>query len=81
MRLQAAISLLHLSTVEKFASIISPKFLRLACVIQDSCFNVRLAFLTKVIALLQPRKLPPRFNVIPFLTVLDPEAETKTMVS
>ncbi|KAF9527490.1 cohesin-associated protein Pds5 [Crepidotus variabilis] len=77
MRLQAAISLLHLSTVESFAQAISPKFVRLACVIQDSCFNVRLAFLAKIIALLQPRKLPARFNVIPFLTILDPEADTK----
>lgn len=48
--------------------------------LQDTCFNVRLAFLTKVIQLLQPRKLPPRYNVIPFLTVLDPEPETKNMV-
>jgi sister-chromatid-cohesion protein PDS5 len=41
---------------------------------------VRLAFLTKTILLLQPRKLPARYNVIPFLTVLDPEPETKNMV-
>lgn len=34
MRLQAAISLLHLSTKEIFANAIAPKFLRLACVIQ-----------------------------------------------
>jgi sister-chromatid-cohesion protein PDS5 len=98
MRLQAAISLLHLSTIETFANAIVSKFVRLACVIQvrivcfflffadsinclqDSCFNVRLAFLTKVILLLQTRKLPLRYNVIPFLTVLDPEPETKIMV-
>lgn len=98
MRLQAAISLLHLSTVEIFANAIAPKFVRLACVIQvrsvlyvpilcqhnyfqDPCFNVRLAFLNKVILLLQPRKLPGRYNVIPFLTVLDPEAEPRNIVS
>lgn len=97
MRLQAAISLLHLSTIEIFANAIAPKFVRLACVIQvrsipltyspltinglqDPCFNVRLAFLSKAILLLQPRKLPARYNLIPLLTVLDPEPETKNMV-
>lgn len=40
-----------------------------------------MAFLTKLIALLTPRKLTPRFNVIPFLTVLDPEPEVKIAVS
>lgn len=34
MRLQAAISLLHLSTSENFANAIAPKFVRLVCVIQ-----------------------------------------------
>ncbi|PPQ70235.1 hypothetical protein CVT25_011295 [Psilocybe cyanescens] len=81
MRLQAAISLLHLSTIEVFANAISPKFIRLACVIQDSCFNVRLAFLSKLITFLHPRKLSPRFNVIPILTVLDPEPDTKTIAA
>jgi len=36
--------------------------------------------LTKLIFLLQPRKLPPQFNLIPFLTLLDPDDENKTMV-
>ena len=40
-----------------------------------------MAFLTKLIALLTPRKLAARFNVIPFLTVLDPEPEVKNAVS
>ncbi len=48
--------------------------------LQDPCFNVRLAFLSKTILLLQPRKPPARYNVIPFLTVIDPESETKIMV-
>lgn len=34
LRLQAAVSMLHLSTVEKFATVLTPKFLRLAVVIQ-----------------------------------------------
>ncbi|KAG5641986.1 hypothetical protein DXG03_003815 [Asterophora parasitica] len=74
MRLQAAVSLLHLSTIEAYAQAISPKFLRIAVTVQDSCYNVRILFLTKLISLLQPRKLPPRYNVIPFLTVHDPES-------
>lgn len=48
---------------------------------QDSCFEVRQSFLTKLLTLLQPRKLPSYFNVIPFLTVIDPETEIKNMVS
>lgn len=35
-------------------------------------------FLTKLISLLSPRKLPPRFNIIPFLTVHDPEADVRS---
>ena len=37
-------------------------------------------FLTKLISLLQLRKLPPRHNIIPFLTVLDPESDVKSVV-
>ncbi|KAF8999085.1 armadillo-type protein [Cyathus striatus] len=81
MRLQAAVSLLHLSTIEVYANALSPRLLRLAVVIQDSCYNVRIEFLTKLILLLQPRKLPTRYNVIPFLTVHDPEADVKNMAS
>lgn len=80
MRLQAAISLLHLSTVETYASAIAPKFLRLAVVVQDSCYNVRITFLNKLISLSQPRKLPPRYNVIPFLTIHDPEKDVRDKV-
>lgn len=46
MRLQAAVSLLHLSTVEVYANAIAPKFLRLALTVQVSfylsCFDVSL---------------------------------------
>jgi sister chromatid cohesion protein PDS5 len=99
LRLQAAVSLLHLSTVAIYANSISADFIWLAITVQvtahpttmlsdshetlqqDPCFQVRMAFLTKLIALLTPRKLAPRFNVIPFLTVLDPEPEVKNAVS
>ncbi|KAF8223437.1 cohesin-associated protein Pds5 [Tricholoma matsutake] len=78
MRLQAAVSLLHLSTVESYATAIAPKFMKLAVVIQDSCYNVRMTFLTKLLSLLQLRQLPPRYNIIPFLTVHDPETDVKS---
>lgn len=38
MRLQAAVSLLHLSTAEIYANAMSPKFLRLAVVVQVCTF-------------------------------------------
>jgi sister-chromatid-cohesion protein PDS5 len=94
MRLQAAVSLLHLATVPKFATIISNNLVSLAITIQvcsriawpcshssylqDPCFQVRDEFLRKFIATHQ--QLPPHFNVIPFLTVHDPEADIKNMV-
>lgn len=39
-----------------------------------------MSFLTKLLSLLQLRKLPPRYNVIPFLTVHDPETDVKSTV-
>lgn len=77
MRLQAAVSLLHLSTVEAYATVINPHFVWLAVTVQDPCYHVRMIFLTKLISLLSSRKLPPRFNTIPFLTVLDPEDDIR----
>ncbi|RXW15368.1 hypothetical protein EST38_g10488 [Candolleomyces aberdarensis] len=81
LRLEAAISMLHLATVEKFAAVLTPKFLRLAVVIQDSCYNVRYLYLTKLMSLLQPRKIPAQFNIIPFLTVHDPETDIRALAS
>lgn len=49
--------------------------------IQDSSYQVRMAFLRKFVALGQSQKLPAHFNIIPFLTVHDPEADIKAMVS
>jgi len=81
LRLQAAISLLHLSSVDAFADEILPKFSLLAFTIQDACYEVRLRFLSKLIVLLHARKLPPRYNLILFLTVHDPENELKLKAS
>ncbi|KAH9039613.1 armadillo-type protein [Lactarius pseudohatsudake] len=79
MRLQAAVSLLHLSTVPKFAAIVTNNFISLAITIQDPCYQVRAEFLRKYISLATHQQLPPHFNVIPFLTVHDPEADIKNM--
>ncbi|KII91267.1 hypothetical protein PLICRDRAFT_105332 [Plicaturopsis crispa FD-325 SS-3] len=77
-RLQAAVSLLHLSSIEIYADTIARHFKTLAITVQDPCFEVRLAFFTKLISLITPRKLHPRFNCIPFLTIHDPEPEVKS---
>ncbi|KAH7882429.1 armadillo-type protein [Phlebopus sp. FC_14] len=94
-RLQAAVSLLHLSTVESFRPVVNNNFLWLAITVQassqpvlmqvdvkpcnqDPCYHVRINFLTKLVSLLTARKLPPRFNTIPFLTVHDPEADVRS---
>ncbi|KAJ7057785.1 armadillo-type protein [Mycena amicta] len=81
MRLQAAISLLHLSTVTDYAKEIVKRFLKLALVVQDSCYDVRIAFLKKVITLASAQKLPAQYNVIPFLTVHDPEKDVQSMAA
>ncbi|KAG2124196.1 armadillo-type protein [Suillus clintonianus] len=78
MRLQAAISLLHLSVVDKFVTAINTNFISLAITVQDPCYNVRMEFLMKIFPLLTARKLPAQYNLIPFLTVHDPEADVKS---
>ncbi|KAI0280430.1 armadillo-type protein [Russula aff. rugulosa BPL654] len=79
MRLQAAVSLLHLSTIPKFATVVSNNLALLAIMIQDPCYQVRDEFLRKFISLATHQQLPPHFNVIPFLTVHDPEVDIKHM--
>ncbi|KAF4563796.1 hypothetical protein EYR36_003038 [Pleurotus pulmonarius] len=81
LRLQAAVSLLHLSTIETYLHALSPKFVSLALTVQDTCYNVRFSFLNKLVAFMQSRKLPPRFNLIPFMTVHDPEADVKILAA
>ncbi|OBZ77502.1 Sister chromatid cohesion protein pds5 [Grifola frondosa] len=81
LRLQAAISLLHLSTIEAYAGEIGKDFVGLAIMIQDPCYQVRMTFMEKLVLLLSTRKLPVQFNVIPFLSVHDPEADAQAYVS
>ncbi|KAI0064905.1 cohesin-associated protein Pds5 [Artomyces pyxidatus] len=79
MRLQAAVSLLRLAAIEKYASFVSNNFVLLAITMQDPCYQVRIEFLRKFMSIATTQKLPAHFNVIPFLTVHDPEADVKTM--
>ncbi|EGO03586.1 hypothetical protein SERLA73DRAFT_46084 [Serpula lacrymans var. lacrymans S7.3] len=80
LRLQAAISLLRLATIDAYTTVIDENFILLAITVQDSCYNVRVTFLEKLVVLLTQRKLSPRYNLIPFLTTHDPEADVKTRV-
>ncbi|KAJ7357896.1 hypothetical protein DFH08DRAFT_847475 [Mycena albidolilacea] len=62
MRLQVAVSLLHLSTVPIYSKTIAPRFLKLVLVVQDTCFDMRMAFLKKL-------KLPVYYNVVEVKTL------------
>ena len=77
LRLEAASSILHLSTVDKFSEATAPLFLTVALTIQDSCYEVREGFQDKLLPLIAARKLPVRFNIIPFLTAHDPMDELR----
>jgi sister chromatid cohesion protein PDS5 len=50
------------------------------CRIQDPVYHVRHEYLRKLLALLSAQKLPAQFNVIPFLTVHDPEEDVYNTV-
>ena len=43
-------------------------------------YQVRMTFLDKLVALLSKAKLHAQYNVIPFLSVHDPEADVKSKV-
>ncbi|KAF9443853.1 ARM repeat-containing protein [Macrolepiota fuliginosa MF-IS2] len=78
MRLQAAVTLLHLARMDVYLALVMENFGRLVLTIQDTCYGVRSTFLNKLIVLFMSRKLPPAFSVIFFLTVHDPEEDVKT---
>ena len=48
---------------------------------QDTCFDVRSLFLSKLIKYMVARKLDARFNIVLFLTAHDPEKENRDRVS
>ncbi|KAH8102266.1 armadillo-type protein [Cristinia sonorae] len=75
LRLQAAVSMLRMASVEGLANEIQNHFVQLALTIQDPCYQVRGAFLDKVISQCSSSRLHPKFNIVPFLTVHDPDSE------
>ncbi|KIJ30528.1 hypothetical protein M422DRAFT_36533 [Sphaerobolus stellatus SS14] len=77
LRLLAATSLLQLASIPAYCEDIMPDFPLVALTIQDSCFQVRLGFLTKLVSYLSRKKTDPRFTVIVFLTAHDPEKEIR----
>lgn len=80
MRLQAATSLLHLSTIRHYAAAVDEYFVLIALSIQDSVYQVRMRFLDKMVSLLSKNKISIRYNMLPFLCVHDPEADVKSKV-
>jgi sister-chromatid-cohesion protein PDS5 len=80
LRLYAATSLLKLSTIPMYSRLIVPKFPQLALMIQDTSFQVRYRFLTKLLGYLAQRKVDTRYSMVLFMTALDPEEEIKAKV-
>ncbi|KDQ08190.1 hypothetical protein BOTBODRAFT_118968 [Botryobasidium botryosum FD-172 SS1] len=80
LRLRAAVSLLRFATVPQFMEAVMVNFPLLAVTMQDTCFHVRLFFLTKLTNLLTAKKLDPRFIIILFLATHDPEHEIREKV-
>ncbi|KAI0698060.1 armadillo-type protein [Cerioporus squamosus] len=77
MRLQATTSLLHLSTVNKYALEVSKYFVPIAISIQDPVYQVRMTFLDKLVSFLSRRRIHVMYNIVPFLCVHDPEHDVK----
>ncbi|KAE8234699.1 hypothetical protein CF326_g258 [Tilletia indica] len=77
LRLAAATNLVKLARVPAFDALIGHQFSDLAFAVQDVCFGVRQRFLRKIIVYLTQRRLPSRFNIIGFLSAVDPEVENK----
>lgn len=80
LRLQAANSLLKLSTIPKYSNLIVLHFPQLALVIQDQSYQVRSGFVHKLLSYLQPPQLDPRYHCVLFMTALDPEEEVRIKV-
>ncbi|CAO1625621.1 unnamed protein product [Jaminaea pallidilutea] len=86
LRLQAALCVLKLAVVPECDKKIDRDFSNLALMVQDACFNVRSAFLHKLLLYLstgaanKAHRLGTRYNAIPFMAAIDPEEENREMV-
>ncbi|KAI0747029.1 armadillo-type protein [Daedaleopsis nitida] len=78
LRLQAATSLLHLSTVQSYAQEVNKYFVHIAITIQDPVYQVRMTFLDKLVQLLSRNRIPMQYNIVPFLTIHDPEPDVRS---
>ncbi|KAF8605742.1 cohesin-associated protein Pds5 [Ceratobasidium sp. AG-I] len=77
LRLQAAVSLLKLSSVEAYANLVVKNLIALAITLQDTSFRVRSELLNKFVQLAFNRKLGAAFYVLAFITAHDPEKEIR----
>ncbi|CAE6427478.1 unnamed protein product [Rhizoctonia solani] len=77
LRLQAAVSLLKLSSVETYGNVVLKNLIMLAITLQDTSFRVRSELLNKFTLLCINRKLVPNFYVLTFITAHDPEREIR----
>ncbi|CAE6540975.1 unnamed protein product [Rhizoctonia solani] len=77
LRLQAAVSLLKMSSSETYANVVLKNLIMLAITLQDTSFRVRSELLNKFTLLCINRKLGPNFYVLVFITAHDPEREIR----
>ncbi|KAH7345730.1 cohesin-associated protein Pds5 [Rhizoctonia solani] len=77
LRLQAAVSLLKMSSIETYANVVLKNLIMLAITLQDTSFRVRSELLNKFTLLCINRKLGPNFYVLTFITAHDPEREIR----
>ncbi|KAG9124967.1 hypothetical protein FRC07_009533 [Ceratobasidium sp. 392] len=77
LRLQAAVSLLKLSSIEIYANLVLKNLIMLATTLQDTSFRVRSELLNKFVNMVVNRKLGPNFYVLAFITAHDPEKEIR----
>ncbi|QRV81905.1 sister chromatid cohesion protein [Ceratobasidium sp. AG-Ba] len=77
LRLQAAVSLLKLSSIEIYANVVLKNLIMLAITFQDTSFRVRSELLNKFVNMAVNRKLDPNFFVLAFITAHDPEKEIR----
>ncbi|KAK4699468.1 sister chromatid cohesion protein PDS5, partial [Phenoliferia sp. Uapishka_3] len=76
LRLVSALSILKLASSDKFMREIMKKFDVLARVAQDTCYEVRSAFVNKLGTLMRNRIVKsPRFNMVFFMVAHDPELD------
>ncbi|KAJ1957264.1 Sister chromatid cohesion protein pds5, partial [Dispira parvispora] len=81
LRLTAAKCLLKLATQDRYDALLSvTQVEQLGLLVQDTCFQVRFGYLTKLVAYLTQLRIPHRYLPAVFLVVFDPESEAKATV-